>query len=71
MRNDELAEYGLKECTECYGTGEVPDSYHDKTGHGDICPTCDGSGYVPYTEEDALNDEENEIIGNKEMMEDN
>jgi DnaJ-class molecular chaperone len=71
MKNDELAEYGLKECTECYGTGEIPDSYHDKTGHGDICPDCEGSGYVPYTEEDVLNDKENENISNDEIKRDN
>ena len=70
MNNDELVEYGLKECPACYGTGEVPDSYNLTKNTSDICPTCEGSGYAQYTDEDAANDKENENIGNKEMMND-
>ena len=33
-------------CDECYGTGEVPDSYHDKTGKGDPCKKCNGTGMI-------------------------
>jgi DnaJ-class molecular chaperone len=68
MRNDELAEYGLKYCPDCDGDG--------LQGGGEDCnfitecSTCEGSGYVPYTEDDALNDKENELIGNDEMMKD-
>ncbi len=46
---------GLKECSECFGIG---------------CANCNYEGAVPYTEEDALNDKENECIANKEMMND-
>lgn len=33
-------------CTDCYGTGEVPDSYDLKTGKGDVCRTCKGTGLI-------------------------
>ena len=33
-------------CDECYDTGEVPDSYHDKTGKGDPCKKCNGTGMI-------------------------
>ena len=32
------------DCKECYGTGEVPDSYDLRKGKGDPCLYCNGTG---------------------------
>ena len=83
----DLIEQGLKLCPECNGMGvfghiseccgwaiergictnPLCNEYADPQ----ICDLCHGTCTVPYTEEDALNDAENECIGNKQMMEDN
>jgi hypothetical protein len=55
MKNDELMEEGLKDCPEC-------------NGNDPECDLCLGAGVVPYTEEDAINDKENECISNNDMM---
>lgn len=86
MTNDELIENGLQECTECDGIGHFdeysdccaarrePDlglCYECKDHCEPMeCDTCNGTGTVPYTEEDTLNDAENECISNNEMMKD-
>jgi len=69
MNTEELIENELKTCPDCFGTG--------LQGGGEDCNfiteciTCEGIGTVPYTEEDAINDKENESIGNNEMLNDN
>ena len=83
----DLIEKGLKECTECDGKGydeyvsdccgekRDPDTtlcffckeFSDPTN----CNECNGTGTLPYTDKDIENNKENEIIGNKLMMEDN
>ena len=32
------------DCKECYGTGEVPDSYDLRKNKGDPCHYCNGTG---------------------------
>jgi DnaJ-class molecular chaperone len=41
---DEYFEEPMEPCDDCYGTGEVPDSYSLKTGKGDPCKKCNGTG---------------------------
>jgi DnaJ-class molecular chaperone len=36
----------VTDCKDCYGSGEVPDSYDLKKGKGDKCPTCNGTGKI-------------------------
>lgn len=36
----------IQDCKDCYGSGEVPDSYNLSKGKGDICLTCKGTGKV-------------------------
>jgi DnaJ-class molecular chaperone len=60
----------MQDCPDCYGTGEILDDYDIRTGKSKPCPNCKGTGKVPYTDEDRENDEENENIGNAEMMND-
>jgi hypothetical protein len=72
-----------KPCPDCSGIGSVAESnccggsimegtclICKKPTEATKCITCNGTGIVDYTEEDAQNDEENEIIGNAEMMKD-
>jgi DnaJ-class molecular chaperone len=60
----------MQDCPDCYGTGYIPDSLNPKTFKPTTCPTCNGTGEVPYTDDDKWNDQENENIGNADMMAD-
>jgi DnaJ-class molecular chaperone len=44
---DELDDYGLRECPDCDGMGEVdPDTGEPVRYNGEECPTCEGTGKV-------------------------
>jgi hypothetical protein len=74
----EHIEDGTKDCPECFGEGYTAE--HGCNGNDSICrsicpvqvpcETCNGTGSIPYTEEDVQNDKENEIISNAKMMSD-
>jgi len=54
---------GEKECTECNGTGQVPDEMFnweemDSMITWERCGTCIGKGVVPKTEDDVLDERE-------------
>jgi len=81
MRHEECYQY--KECPDCNGEGKIAESEccGNSIFHGICalcgenteptrCSTCGGTGGVIMTDEDYNNLQENEIIGNSEMMKD-
>lgn len=39
----------IQDCKDCYGSGEVPDSFNLSKGKGDVCQTCKGAGKIIMT----------------------